>query len=290
MLLNLTIDFDNLDLAASQLWNFLSPHILYLTKKEHGTIKLAFDQMVIAHNQQRRKSGDFYILHPVQACHTLAEMQLDAESLAACLLHDVPEDTNCSLEDLSETFSPEILFLVSGVTKLSVIKYRGNDIYAKNLQRLFVAMSQDLRVILIKLADRIHNLTTLSALIPEKAARIALESLEIYLPIAKQLGIHRMSRAIEVYALPYISPTMQDKFSSISEPKVEQEDDLYYKFGYALLWSRKLIPAAKKKIIFNQLSKTSIPWLNQLVSLGNQDLKQDIYLQRLVTDLNHTFA
>ncbi|MEX0595589.1 MAG: RelA/SpoT family protein, partial [Candidatus Paceibacterota bacterium] len=153
-----------------------------------------------------RKSGDFYIIHPVSACIILADMQLDRDTLIAVLLHDVPEDTKVSLTQLSKVFSREVIFLISGVTKLSVIKYKGEDRYAENLRRMFVAMSRDIRVIFIKLADRLHNLETLDALPPEKAQRIALESLEIYAPIAERLGMGKLQEKLENLSFPYAYP------------------------------------------------------------------------------------
>jgi GTP pyrophosphokinase len=122
------------------------------------------------------------------------------------LLHDVPEDTEVSLRELEKIFSREVIFLISGVTKLSSIKYQGEDRYAENLRRMFVAMSRDIRVIFIKLADRLHNLETLDALPSEKAHRIALESLEIYAPIAERLGMGKFQDKLENLSFPYAYP------------------------------------------------------------------------------------
>lgn len=197
---------DNLALASSQLWEFLLPYLSYLSSQDVEQIEIAFLQMVEAHGEQRRKSGDFYIIHPVSACTILANMKLDRDTLIAMLLHDVPEDTEVSLRDLEKVFSREVIFLVSGVTKLSVIKYKGEDRYAENLRRMFVAMSRDIRVIFIKLADRLHNLETLAALPAEKSQRIALESLEIYAPIAERLGMGRLQEQVENLSFPYAYP------------------------------------------------------------------------------------
>jgi GTP pyrophosphokinase len=200
------ISKNNLELASQQLWNVLKLHLEYLASTDLEQVEMAFIQMVEAHQEQRRKSGDFYIIHPVSACIILADMQLDRDTLIAMLLHDVPEDTEVSLTQLSKVFSREVIFLISGVTKLSVIKYKGEDRYAENLRRMFVAMSRDIRVIFIKLADRLHNLETLSALPPEKAQRIALESLEIYAPIAERLGMAKLQEKLENLSFPYAYP------------------------------------------------------------------------------------
>jgi GTP pyrophosphokinase len=220
----LKISRDNLELAANQLWSGLRPKISYLPKDDQELVELAFWQMVQAHGEQRRKSGEFYIVHPVAACHILAKIGLDKDTLAACLLHDVPEDTGMSLKNLSKIFSNEIVFLINGVTKLSVIKYKGEDRYAENLRRMFVAMSQDLRVIFIKLADRLHNLHTLKYLPPDKAKRIAMESIEIYAPIAERLGIGYLRGEIEDAAFPYVYPEDYKRFISISDLAISKRE------------------------------------------------------------------
>jgi guanosine-3',5'-bis(diphosphate) 3'-pyrophosphohydrolase len=200
------ISQDNLVLASQQLWNILKSHLEYLSDNDLEQIEMAFIQMVEAHQEQRRKSGDFYIIHPVSACIILADMKLDRDTLIAMLLHDVPEDTLVTLRDLEKVFSREVIFLISGVTKLSVIKYKGEDRYAENLRRMFVAMSRDIRVIFIKLADRLHNLETLNSLPVVKAQRIALESLEIYAPIAERLGMGKLQEKLENLSFPYAYP------------------------------------------------------------------------------------
>jgi len=216
------IDRDDLDKASSELWSLLYPEIQYLTKDDQSVIELAFTQMVHAHSQMRRKSGEFYIIHPVAATITLANIGLDKDTLAACLLHDVPEDTEVTLKDLSKDFSSEIVFLVEGITKLSMIKYQGEDRYAENLRRMFVAMSKDIRVIFIKLADRLHNLKTLKYVKPEKQRRIALESLEIYAPIAERLGINFFRGEIEDAAFQYVYPEEYKQILSLSDMEINK--------------------------------------------------------------------
>jgi GTP diphosphokinase / guanosine-3',5'-bis(diphosphate) 3'-diphosphatase len=220
------IDREKLEVASSQLWSILKPKIQYLSSEDQVIVELAFTQMVLAHGEMRRKSGEYYIIHPVAACITLTEIQLDKDTLAACLLHDVPEDTAVTLKDLSKDFSSQIVFLVEGITKLSVIKYKGEDRYAENLRRMFVAMSEDLRVIFIKLADRLHNLKTLKHVKPEKQKRIALESLEIYAPIAEKLGINYFRGEIEDAAFPYVYPDEYKQILSISDLEIKKRTRL----------------------------------------------------------------
>lgn len=210
--------------AAQQLWVLLEPELSYLESTDKEVVELAFWQMAEAHGEQRRKSGEFYITHPVTACHLLASIKLDRDCLAGALLHDVPEDTDVTLRDLQKTFSKDIVFLISGITKLSVIKYKGEDRYAENLRRMFVAIGRDLRVIFIKLADRIHNLSTLNALPPEKAKRIAMESMEIYAPIAERLGIGIFKDAIEELCFPYVYPDEYRHLISLSSVEYRRRE------------------------------------------------------------------
>lgn len=216
------IDQKDVLVAANQLWQILSTKIEYLSPEDQKMVELAFITMVDAHSEQRRKSGEFYIIHPVAACITLTKLGIDINTLCACLLHDVPEDTPTNLKDLSVIFPAEVVFLVEGVTKLSKIKYQGNEEYSDNLQRMFIAMSEDLRVILIKLADRLHNLTTLKHVRPDKQRRIALESLEIYAPIAERLGMSFFRGEIEDAAFPYLYPEEYKQYISLSDIVIEK--------------------------------------------------------------------
>lgn len=191
---------------AQILWKDFLPKLSYISPAAQEVIELAFWQMVEAHGEQRRKSGEYYIIHPVEAAKELLDMQMEGGVIAAALLHDVPEDTSVTLKQLEQNFGPEIAFLVSGITKLSKIRYTGEELYVENLRKMFVAMSKDIRIIFIKLADRLHNLKTLQYVDPIKARRIALESLEIYAPIANRLGISYFKGEIEDAAFPYVYP------------------------------------------------------------------------------------
>lgn len=159
-----------------------------------------------AHEGQMRKSGAPYFEHPQATAFKLASFRMDDETIAAGLLHDVPEDTSYTLPMVKKEFGSEIAFLVDGVTKLGQLKYRGMQRYVENLRRMFVAMAKDIRVIVIKFADRMHNLETLAALPPDKARRVALESLEIYSPIADRLGMGDVKGQLEDLAFPYVYP------------------------------------------------------------------------------------
>ena len=215
-----------LQTESNRLWQKLEPKVNYLDNQGKELVNLAFTQMVLSHSDQKRKSGEFYIAHPVAACIILAELKLPADTLAACLMHDVPEDTETTFEQLAEDFAPEIIFLIQGVTKFGVFKYQGEERYAENLRKMFVAMSRDIRIIFIKLADRIHNLQTLQHVRRDKQYRIALESLEIYAPIAERLGISKFRGTIEDLAFPYVYPEEHERLLQKTELEIDRRQKL----------------------------------------------------------------
>lgn len=184
-------------------------------------ISRAFAFAKEAHRGQKRLSGEDYINHPLATAVTLSEMRLDPATVTAALLHDVPDDTPRTIEDIEREFGKEIAFLVNGVSKLGQLRLPKEDLRVKpvqtrietpvdleseNLRKMFLAMAEDLRVILIKLADRLHNLQTLNVLPPQRQQRIALETMEILAPIANRLGIGEIKGQLEDLAFPYLYP------------------------------------------------------------------------------------
>jgi GTP pyrophosphokinase len=168
-----------------------------------------------AHREQRRASGESYIEHPLAVAAILADLEMDRQTIAAALLHDVVEDTLITSEEVAERFGDEIASLVDGVTKLTRIPYQTKeDAQVENLRKMFLAMAKDIRVIIIKLADRLHNMRTLGSLPPAKQQTIAQETIEIYAPIAHRLGIWRMKWDLEDLALRYLDP---ESYHDISE-------------------------------------------------------------------------
>ncbi len=160
-----------------------------------------------AHAAQRRASGEPYITHPLAAAQTLAELGLDPVAIQAALLHDIPEDTEYSLEDVEERFGAEVARLVDGVTKLSKFSAHSHEErQAENIRKMFLAMAEDVRVVLIKLADRLHNMRTIAGLPPEKQQRIARPTLEIYAPLAERLGIWQMKWELEDLSFKVLEP------------------------------------------------------------------------------------
>ncbi|OGY50652.1 MAG: hypothetical protein A2951_01850 [Candidatus Buchananbacteria bacterium RIFCSPLOWO2_01_FULL_56_15] len=184
-------------------------------------VKLAFEYAQEAHRGQTRKSGGPYIEHCLATAITLAQMGMDQETIIAGLLHDVPEDTAFSLVDIEKNFGSEVATLVAGITKLGKIKYRGIERYSENLRKMFISMAQDIRTIVIKMADRLHNLETLQYLPAKKQRRIAEESLEIYAPIADRLGMGQIKGEIEDQSFPYVNPEAFEWMQREILPKVE---------------------------------------------------------------------
>jgi GTP pyrophosphokinase len=172
-----------------------------------GPVGQAFDLAIEAHGDQRRASGEPYVTHPIASAQILADLGIDPIAVEAALLHDVPEDTEYSLTDIEERFGPEVAHLVDGVTKLSKFSTHTHEQrQAENIRKMFLAMAEDIRVVLIKLADRLHNMRTLSALPPDKQQRIARQTMEIYAPLAERLGIWQMKWELEDLAFKALEP------------------------------------------------------------------------------------
>ena len=186
----------------------------YLNSYEIKKIEKAFLTAKKAHSGQKRKSGENYITHPLDAAIYLADYNLDHETIMAAILHDVIEDTNISLEDLGKNFGKTVAELVDGVSKLDKINFdTKEEADAANIQKMILAMSNDIRVLLIKLADRRHNLSTIKVLDRSKAKRIAKETLEIYAPLALRLGIHNLSKELENLSFQTYYPLRQEILS-----------------------------------------------------------------------------
>ncbi len=211
----------------------------YLPKERLSFLQDACDFADACHAGQTRRSGDPYIVHPLNTALFLADLHLDAQTLAACLLHDVMEDCGVSLWELEERFGPEVAKLVDGVTKLTQLDLithadpealqraqaaSENAGHAASLRKMLVAMAEDIRVVLIKLADRLHNMQTLDALSPERQKVIAQETLEIYAPLAHRLGIGEIKWRLEDLAFRYVNPVAYKAISSLVNEKRDERE------------------------------------------------------------------
>jgi len=170
-------------------------------------VRDAFDLAVVAHTGQMRATGEPYVTHPIASAQITAELGIDPVAVQAALLHDVPEDTEYSLQDLEERFGSEVAHMVDGVTKLSKFSTHSHEQQqAENIRKMLLAMAEDIRVVLIKLADRLHNMRTLYALPSEKQQRIARQTMEIYAPLAERLGIWQIKWELEDLAFKVLEP------------------------------------------------------------------------------------
>ena len=224
------------DANVKTMEDFTSPEILYdeliaSVKKYHPStdismIEKAYKIAYEAHEGQKRKSGEPYIIHPLCVAIILADLELDKETIVAGLLHDVVEGTVMTTEEITKEFGAEVALLVDGVTKLGQLSYSADkvEVQAENLRKMFLAMAKDIRVILIKLADRLHNMRTLKYMKPEKQKEKARETMDIYAPLAQRLGISKIKVELDDLSLKYLEPEVYyDLVEKIALRKTERQ-------------------------------------------------------------------
>ncbi len=220
--------------------NFLKSIPHKFTAKEEQILQKAFEFGNNAHKGQKRKNGDDYFTHPVGASIILGQIFPDTPTLAATLLHDVPEDTGMSLETIEKEFGKEVARLIDGVTQLGHVRFKSSKdkYYVENLRKLFIATSQDIRVILIKLADRLHNMRTIEFIPPEKQKKVAMETLEMYSPIAGRLGIGAWKDELEDLSFKIVFPKEFEETKKLLEDELKKRNenlkDMQKRLGHTL--------------------------------------------------------
>ncbi len=243
-----------------------------ISKEETELISKAFTFAKEAHKEQKRFSGEPYFVHPYETAKILADLKMSPIVISAGLLHDTLEDGNVSEEKIKENFGEEILFLVRGVTKLGKVKYRGAERHNESLRKLFVAVSQDIRVIIIKLADRLHNMRTLDHVPEHKRYRIAKETLKIYVPIAYRLGIRKLSRDLEDVSFFYVYPKEYEETKNLLKEKRKEDDKKLEKFQKSV----------RKTLAKHGITNFTLDYrMKTLYSLYNKLLRKDWNIEKV---------
>lgn len=223
-----TIDIEKENKAiAKEYKELLRISYQMLTDEDKKLIRLAFDTAVEAHKDQRRKSGEAYIFHPIAVAKIVAsEIGLDATSIAAALLHDVIEDTIFTYDDMEQKFGTTVAKIVEGLTKISSLsKEKDVSLQAENFRKMLLTMNDDVRVIIIKIADRLHNMQTMGSMPEHKQLKIASETLYIYAPLAHRIGLYNIKSELEDLGLKYTEPAVyNDILSKIEDSKEEQKE------------------------------------------------------------------
>ena len=191
-------------------------------------VQRAYDYAADAHKDQKRKSGEPYIVHPLYVASIITELMIDPPTIAAALLHDVVEDTGATVQQMQDMFGEDVARLVDGVTKLTKLNFADREEQqAESLRKMILAMSKDIRVVLIKLADRLHNMRTLKFKEPDRQVAIARETLDIYAPLAHRLGVYAIKQELEDLSLRYIDPEgYQDVAQKVGMRRAEREENI----------------------------------------------------------------
>ncbi len=243
-----------------------------LKKEDQDLIQKAFDFAKKAHSGQKRKSGEPYFNHVFATAKNLAELGMDATVISAGFLHDTLEDTEATEEELRKEFGDEIVELVNGVTKLGTVKYKGVERNVENLRRFFVSMADDLRVLVIKLADRLHNIETLSHVRPDKQKRIAMETLELYAPLANRLSMGKLKGRLEDAAFRYAYPKEYEEVKKLLSEKKDASKKYLYEVKNAL----------EKKLTESKIENSKVDYRSKhLYSLWKKLQKHDMDIDKV---------
>lgn len=256
----------------------------YHPSRDLDVIVRAYELAKDAHKEQKRKSGEPYLIHPVCVAIILAQLEMDKETIVGGLLHDVVEDTRYTTEDLAELFSEEVAALVDGVTKLTQLNYSSDklELQAENLRKMFLAMAKDIRVIIIKLADRLHNMRTMQFMKPEKQKEKSRETMDIYAPIADRLGISKVKVELDDLSLRYLEPEaykeLSDQFNEIKE--------------YKETFVKDIMEEVDKRLVENNIKATIDGRVKHLFSIYRKMVTQkktldqiyDLFAIRIIVD------
>ena len=259
-----------------------------LGRHDLGMIARAYDMCKTAHQHQKRASGEAYYTHPVAVASILADMHLDPASIVTALLHDVIEDTDVTLDTIARDFSDEIASLVDGVTKLTKMEMQTDNRQAENFRKLVMAMSNDIRVLLVKLADRTHNMRTIAYLDPAKQERIALETLSIYAPLAERIGLATLQHELEDRSFAILHPKVRESISTRLEYLTDEARGLIENITRAL---KKHLRAAGIDCIITGRTKTlySIWRKTQRKKIDMEELSDIMAFRVIVGDVKDCY-
>lgn len=243
-----------------------------LTKKGEALLVKAYNFAEHAHREQKRMSGEPYFIHVFETAKILAKLGMDTQTIAAGFLHDTLEDTEATEDQIKKEFGDDILFLINGVTKLGTLKYRGHERHVESLRKFFVAMANDLRVVIIKFADRLHNLRTLQYVREDKRERIARESIEVYAPLANRLGMGKLKGEIEDAAFPFAYPK---EYKEVEE-KIKSEKEKYENY------LKEVSTELKKELRKNKMEVAEISYrMKHKYSLYKKLQKYDMDIDKI---------
>lgn len=263
----------------------LLSHVTTYIHKESdlNLIRKAFDYASAKHSAQFRKSGEPYIIHPLEVTIILADLHVGPDAICAGLLHDVVEDTDTTLEDITNEFNADIASIVDGVTKINKLKFSSLEkAQVSNHQKMLFAMARDIRIILVKLADRLHNMRTLDSMLPEKQVRIAKETLEIYAPIADKLGIFHIKSELEDRSLRYLDNEMYTKITNLVHHKENEKDGIIEQLIHQV---SSLLDGAKIQYTIKGRMKNTYSIYKKMVN-KKKDFEDiyDVYAIRVIVD------
>ncbi len=257
----------------------------YGTGYDYDMVKRAFELCVTAHEGQKRQTDEDYYIHPFNVAKIIVSLGMDTQSIAAALLHDVVEDTDTTLEDITKKFGPEVALLVDGVTKIGRLNFSTKEQQqAESLRKMLIAMGQDIRVIIIKLADRLHNMRTLDAMTPQKQRDKSVETLEVYAPIAHRLGIRPVKEELEDLSIKHLDPVAYSEIEkSLSSHEKEREKIL--EEIQTNIQERLKIDMPNIRLAFQGRVK-SIHGIYRKMYVQGKDFDEiyDIYAIRIITD------